>query len=93
MIIESFMMPPKLNAENVAACTKLTVAIYDFKYIEYNGLAFDVHSMKSRTSFFADVHLKKSCIFCHVCQCLVPFLTTTCTKTMKLSHVRCRKLM
>ena len=93
MIIESFMMPPKLNAEILVACIKLTVAFYNFIYIEYNGLAFDLQAMKSRSLLLADVHLKKSCIFCHWCQCLVPFLTRTCTKTMKLSHVRCRKLL
>ena len=93
MIIESFLIPPKLNAEILAACTKLTVAFHDFIYIEYNDLAFDLEPMKSRTSLFADVHLKKLCIFCYGCQCLVPFLKTTCTQTIKLSHVRCRKLM
>ena len=93
MIIKSVKMPPKLNAEILAACTKLTVVFYDFIYIEYNAVAFDLQAMKSRGLLFADVHLKKSGIFCHGCQCLVPFLTTTCTKTMKLSQLRCRKLM
>ena len=58
MIIESFMMPPKLIAEILAACTKFAVAFYDFNYIEYSGLAFDVEAMKGRTVLFADVHLK-----------------------------------
>ena len=63
MIIESFMMLPNLNAEILAAGTKLAVVFYDFNYIEQNGVAFDVQAMKSRSLLFADVHLKKSCIF------------------------------
>ena len=68
MIIESLVMPPKLNAEILAARTKLTVAFSDFINVEYNGIAFDIRAMKSKTLLFAEAPLKKSCIFCHECQ-------------------------